>query len=222
MFKGRRAWVEQTCSRWFVLSALHGLVDPKTILEPYDVTLTTASTQQKRAWSEQVLRSLQSELGPFRGLTFEIHAGADYRDFGLVRGLLKRGALIEVPMQHLSQGEQLQRYDRGPDLDSSSDQQTTAPRRPTLPEPHLRRAGGKYGRLSDYLAGLEGNSETLLFSQVEPIVGDPLVDSARRRRPWWANDVSHSQARAWLSVGWETRNVDLVATTVTFVRVRRM
>jgi hypothetical protein len=41
---------------------------------------------------------------------FEIHAGADYRDFGLADGLLQRGAVVTVPTLGLSQGRQLAFY----------------------------------------------------------------------------------------------------------------
>jgi hypothetical protein len=40
LFRGRRRYVEASCDRWFVLSALHGLVAPDEVLEPYDVTLS--------------------------------------------------------------------------------------------------------------------------------------------------------------------------------------
>ena len=36
LFVGRRRFVESTCDRWFILSALHGLVDPHEVIEPYD------------------------------------------------------------------------------------------------------------------------------------------------------------------------------------------
>src|SRR3990172_9853687 len=43
LFRGRRDYVERSCGRWFVLSAKYGLVDPDSIIEPYDQTLTKAS-----------------------------------------------------------------------------------------------------------------------------------------------------------------------------------
>jgi hypothetical protein len=237
MFKGRRAWVEQTCSCWFVLSALHGLVDPKTVLEPYDVTLVGAPNNEKRAWSRQVLNSLDVEVGHGTGLTFEIHAGAEYRNFGLVQGLLDRGAHVEIPMEHLSQGEQLEQYGNGPGSARqrhpksrasdtppsalSDDTGDNGPRSPNVAADWLWHRG-KYAGLSVYLTALESHSRTVSFSDFERIIGFRLPRLARDHRPWWANDVSHSQAQAWLSVGWETRNVELVAATVTFVRVRRV
>lgn len=43
LFRGRRAYVERTCDRWFVLSAKYGLVESETVVAPYDQTLTKAS-----------------------------------------------------------------------------------------------------------------------------------------------------------------------------------
>lgn len=114
LFRGRRAYVEQTCERWLVLSALHGVVKPGTVLDPYDVTLNDASISQRQAWAEMVLRQLDAELGSCRGLTFEVHAGANYADYGLMRGLKARGAKVEQPAHGLKMGEQLAFYSRGP------------------------------------------------------------------------------------------------------------
>ena len=110
LFRGRRAYVERSCERWLVLSALHGAVRPDVVLEPYDVTLNDASRTERRAWASRVLGQLESELGSLRGLTVEIHAGANYTDWGLVEGLRERGATVEQPLAGLSLGQQLAFY----------------------------------------------------------------------------------------------------------------
>ena len=110
LFMGRRAFVERTCERWFILSALHGLVLPDTRLEPYDVALGAVSRAERRSWANRVLRQLEQELGSCAGLTFEIHAGANYADFGLVDGLKMRGAAVERPCAGLGMGQQLAFY----------------------------------------------------------------------------------------------------------------
>ena len=110
MFRGRCAYVERTCDRWFILSAKHGLLDPDEVVEPYDVALKDASTLQRRAWSDSVLDALQAKLGELKGVHVEIHAGSPYRDFGLVDGLRVQGAEVENPTQGLSQGGQLAFY----------------------------------------------------------------------------------------------------------------
>src|SRR4051794_37671453 len=83
LFKGRIRWVAQTCDRWFILSAKHGLLAPSDVLEPYDDTLNAKSRAQRRAWSGDVLGSLRTQLDQLAGCVFEIHAGASYWDFGL-------------------------------------------------------------------------------------------------------------------------------------------
>lgn len=114
LFRGRRRWVEETCDRWYILSAKHGVLEPATVVSPYDETLKGSTRAVKRAWSRRVLDELHAELGSFGGTVFEIHAGADYREWGLVEGLRARGGSVEVPAEGLVQGEQLALYRRGP------------------------------------------------------------------------------------------------------------
>ena len=115
LFRGRRRYVEQTCSDWFILSAKHGVLGTDEIVEPYDVTLNNASIPDRRVWSRRVLEQLQRQLGELRGVEFEVHAGANYRDFGLVEGLRSSGAQVSVPAAWLSQGQQLAFYKQGPE-----------------------------------------------------------------------------------------------------------
>lgn len=110
LFIGRRQFVEASCDRWFILSAKHGVVDPETILEPYDETLKTAGRAARRAWSQRVLSALDLELGQINGLCFETHAGAEYLDYGVTDGLRSRGATVENPTQGLRIGRQLSFY----------------------------------------------------------------------------------------------------------------
>ena len=110
LFRGRRAYVERTCGRWYVLSALHGLVAPGEELAPYDLKLKSLSQAERRAWSERVLTQLEAELGAVDGLAFEIHAGASYTNEGLVRGLRSRGAVVELPAAGLGEAQELAFY----------------------------------------------------------------------------------------------------------------
>ncbi|GMU77258.1 MAG: hypothetical protein AMXMBFR46_00590 [Acidimicrobiia bacterium] len=101
------------CSRWFILSARHGVIDPTTIVEPRDEALDSASRQRRRAWSRQVLAQLADELGDLGQYEFELHAGAPYRDFGLADGLRAAGATILNPTEGLGFGYQFA-FCRGP------------------------------------------------------------------------------------------------------------
>ena len=110
LFRGRRAAVERSCGRWFILSALHGLVLPDAMLAPYDLALKNVKTAERRVWSARVLDALRSELGPLEGRVFEVHAGLEYRAFGLERGLKEAGAEVETPMEGVPMGKQLRAY----------------------------------------------------------------------------------------------------------------
>lgn len=111
LFRGARHAAERSCDRWFILSALHGLVPPDRVLEPYEKALANASVAERRAWSERVLGELNATLGAsMRGAVFEIHAGTAYEAFGLSAGLRRSGATVELPLAGLRQGERLRWY----------------------------------------------------------------------------------------------------------------
>ena len=64
------------------------------------------------------------------------------------------------------------------------------------------KVAGKYGPLARRLAEETGHRCTLTFTEIDQLV-DGLPDSAHTHRPWWANDQSHAQARAWMATGWK-------------------
>ncbi len=112
LFRGARCYVERTCDRWAILSAKHGLVLPEQILKPYEQTLNDASRADRRTWSRRVLSQLHAQLGSLRGITFQLHVGSAYLDFGLREGLLAEGAAVEEPVNRLPLGKRLSFYKR--------------------------------------------------------------------------------------------------------------
>jgi hypothetical protein len=110
LFIGRRRYVESNCDEWWILSAAHGLVHPADELEPYDVALNDAGRMERRNWSTRVLASIDERVHPEPGNVFEIHAGAEYRDFGLLDGVRSRGCCIEIPTEGMRIGHQLRFY----------------------------------------------------------------------------------------------------------------
>jgi hypothetical protein len=121
LFHGRRRWVEASCSRWYILSAKHGLVSPDQMLDPYDETLTTKGSGERRAWADRVLAQLQNALADIGRYDFEIHAGAAYTDYGLRSGLVSAGATITLPTEGLGLGRQLAFYKHRPPRPVSAD-----------------------------------------------------------------------------------------------------
>jgi len=80
----------------------------------------------------------------------------------------------------------------------------------------------KYDPLRDYLRDVAKRGrteETLSFREVERILDFPLPSSAYDYAPWWGNDKTHTQARAWLDAGWEVVEKDLASKKVTFQRI---
>jgi hypothetical protein len=92
--------------------------------------------------------------------------------------------------------------------------------RALVPTVEPGRPRSTYDGLRLYLAERDEPVVTLTFADIERIVRRTLPASARRYRPWWANERSgtHTHARAWLDAGRRSTNVDLNAGTVDFVR----
>jgi hypothetical protein len=86
-----------------------------------------------------------------------------------------------------------------------------------------RRLGTKYSPLSRYLLrrGMFTEKVTLPFAQIEAIIDDNLPMVAIRDNAWWGNNRHNTQGRAWLNVGWEVQNVDLISRTATFYSVTK-
>jgi hypothetical protein len=77
----------------------------------------------------------------------------------------------------------------------------------------------KYGPLRLYLGQQTRSRVSMTFQQVESVIGGPLPVSARRHRPWWANDArGHAHADAWLGAGYRTGEVDMEGEKLVFVR----
>lgn len=103
-FRQVRDIVEASGARWFVLSALYGLVAPEERIEPYDYTLKTLGVAERRAWATKVLSKLLPEAAGRRRIV--MFAGARYREF-LIGPLQQQGIAVDVPMANLRLGEQL-------------------------------------------------------------------------------------------------------------------
>ena len=89
---------------WFILSAKHGLLEPDRVIEPYDLSLRSTTTTGRRIWAEGVLRSLLPRLKGSDDVVFL--AGIAYRE-NLVSPIREHGCRVEIPMEGLRIGEQL-------------------------------------------------------------------------------------------------------------------
>jgi hypothetical protein len=110
LFEARRRYVERHCDVWYILSARHGLLHPDQVVGPYRGMLSLHSRPTKEKWAARVLWQLDHAWDYWKDTVVEIHAGADFRNFGLTDGLVDRGAKFEVPAEHLTGGGQLAFY----------------------------------------------------------------------------------------------------------------
>jgi hypothetical protein len=105
LFRGLRAYAEAHAERWYILSAEHGIIEPSTVIEPYERSLITMRKAQRSEWWDGVQRQLPSILPPTAHVI--LLAGARYRE-NLEPHLVANGYEVEVPLKGLSQGLQLQ------------------------------------------------------------------------------------------------------------------
>lgn len=109
LFRKMRDLVEARGWPWFILSAKYGLVAPEQVIEPYEKTLNTMRSAERRDWAEGCLGALEPHLVDVKSVVFL--AGARYREF-LVPALANRGIEVHVPMARLPIGKQLAWLDR--------------------------------------------------------------------------------------------------------------
>jgi hypothetical protein len=103
-FRKASAYASRVADRWYILSAKYGLVDPRTVIAPYDETLNRMPAAERRAWARRVLADLRQVLAPGDRVVFL--AGQRYRE-GLVGAVRAMGCTVEIPMEGLKIGEQL-------------------------------------------------------------------------------------------------------------------
>lgn len=92
-----------------ILSAKHGLLIPNEVIEPYEQTLKTMKRKEKMQWAERVYTQLKDKYDFNENSEIFFHAGMDYRE-NLIPILRREGARIQVPLEGLRQGQQLQWY----------------------------------------------------------------------------------------------------------------
>ena len=109
LFRRACAYAEASTAAWFVLSAQHGLVQPDTVLAPYDLRLSQTPTAYRAAWGSQVVAQLETTVGPLAGKVVEIHAGAAYTN--AIRDRLQHlGVIVVEPLPGLTLGQRLAWY----------------------------------------------------------------------------------------------------------------
>lgn len=105
LFTKSRTYAERR-GRWFILSALHGLLDPTTVIEPYNVTLKQKPAQERREWGQRVQKQMAS-VG-IDEVEILALAGADYVKPLIAAGIsVSQGNTETLPIELLCQFVQL-------------------------------------------------------------------------------------------------------------------
>jgi hypothetical protein len=86
-----------------VLSARYGLVEPDSVLAPYELSLADLNAGQRLAWGRAVAARLRGL--DLAGARLEVHAGRLYRE-----GLLAAGLKVSSPLRGLVVGKRLAWY----------------------------------------------------------------------------------------------------------------
>lgn len=86
----------------YILSAKYGLLKLDDEIEPYDLTLNTMSTKEKKEWADNILEQLKN-LEDISNTKFIFLAGINYRKY-----LVEHMTYYDVPMEGLTIGKQLQ------------------------------------------------------------------------------------------------------------------
>ena len=97
-FKKARTWAEENGRRWYILSALHGLVDPEQVIVPYEKTLNDMPIDERKKWGAFV----SEQLVNIPGGRLIVLAGQRYREF-----IETKNHIIDVPLKGLGIGQQL-------------------------------------------------------------------------------------------------------------------
>lgn len=106
LFRSSLRWAIQNCDRWFILSAKHGLLAPETIIEPYELSLASFSTEEREAWGRRVGKHLDEAL-PYpehHDAEIVVLAGERYAD---AIDLGDRELYWEEPLRGLGIGQRL-------------------------------------------------------------------------------------------------------------------
>lgn len=105
LFKELCAYAEREADAWFLLSAEHGLLDPETVITPTATGISRKDSAARREWARLVIEQLTPHLSGVERVL--VLANARAREF-LLDFLSREGREVEVPMDGLSLGEQLQ------------------------------------------------------------------------------------------------------------------
>ncbi|QHE63103.1 hypothetical protein FHE72_20405 [Rossellomorea vietnamensis] len=108
LFTKASTYVKQNnYDNWFILSAKYGLLSKEEVIEPYNLTLKTMKTMERKQWSLKVLNQLEENVQGQYSVDF--YASKKYREY-LIPELEEKGIKCTIPLEGKGIGEQLGFY----------------------------------------------------------------------------------------------------------------
>lgn len=99
VFKLRRLHAEHHCDRWVILSTMHGLIEPTTVLDPYEDWIREKDRAWRNAFQDKAWRSIIA----YQPKQVVLHMGREYYWPVLMRGLLAAEIDVLTPTRGMNQ-----------------------------------------------------------------------------------------------------------------------
>lgn len=112
-FTKAKSLIERSGLDWFILSAEHGLVDPRMVIAPYEKTLNKMGVADRKSWAARVTAQMSDLLPEAHEVV--ILAGDRYRE-NLMPYLRNRFPKVTIPMEGLTSGRQLNWLDNASNI----------------------------------------------------------------------------------------------------------
>jgi len=109
LFQKARVLTENCSDQYFILSALHGLLNPEKIIAPYNYTLKNLNQRERNGWGDRIVRDTLWRIPANSRIT--LLAGNDYCN-PIEAKLRQKGFYVTRPLKGLPIGKQLQTLTR--------------------------------------------------------------------------------------------------------------
>jgi len=104
-FKLARAYAEEHGDRWYILSAMHGLLEPDDLIHPYNKNLAEMTTAARMEWAEAVYIQLARKIRPPGDFRIVILGSKLYASY-LAAIMRRYGYKVLMPLVGMGIGEQ--------------------------------------------------------------------------------------------------------------------
>ena len=106
LFRLRLRYAQKLGMKCYIISAKYGLLEPQTIIAPYNATLKDMTSRERKMWAIRVIQELERREKIGRGGRVLVLAGKEYRQY------LARFYRVSYPFGGMKFGQQLKQLNR--------------------------------------------------------------------------------------------------------------